>query len=263
MGNMLKWGGHLFIVLTLSILTFTGGLAWLLALAGRRFTHLIRFGLWYAFFACLLLALTSGQSRFATQSASRVSATFLSGPALKSPLLYRLSNRDFVSPNLRGVAIDLAAHMQASFPVLTQTTTYTLDGNFPFVDGLPLLPHLSHDDGEKLDLALYWLDREGHYIQSAGKSPIGYWGYVAGRSSCAPKLLDLRWDMNWLQSLLPNYQLDKKRTRAALVWLSRDPRVKKILVEPHILTAINYRHPKIRFQGCNAARHDDHIHIQL
>ena len=31
--------------------------------------------------------------------------------------------------------------------------TLALDGGFPFLDGFPLLPRLSHDDGRKLDLA--------------------------------------------------------------------------------------------------------------
>lgn len=63
--------------------------------------------------------------------------------------------------------------------------------------------------------------------------------------------------------MLPQRTLDTARTREALLWLARDDRVKKILIEPHILERLNIQHPKIRFQGCRAARHDDHIHFQL
>jgi murein endopeptidase len=51
---------------------------------------------------------------------------------------------------------------------------------------------------------------------------------------------------------------------AALINLfTADPRVIKIFVEPPLATRFNLSDPKIRFQGCRAARHDDHIHIQL
>ncbi|MEM8591834.1 MAG: hypothetical protein AAGF13_04840 [Pseudomonadota bacterium] len=69
--------------------------------------------------------------------------------------------------------------------------------------------------------------------------------------------------MDWLQSLLPAYELDDARMREALLWLAKDTRVSKILVEPHITERLGIAHPKIRFQGCRAARHDDHIHFQL
>lgn len=62
---------------------------------------------------------------------------------------------------------------------------------------------------------------------------------------------------------LPDWQLDQPRMTTALNWLANDPRSWKILIEPHIPQSLNLSHPKIRFQGCRAARHDDHIHLQL
>lgn len=62
---------------------------------------------------------------------------------------------------------------------------------------------------------------------------------------------------------LPDWQLDRPRMTTALNWLANDPRSGKILIEPHIPQSLNLSHPKIRFQGCRAARHDDHIHLQL
>ena len=49
----------------------------------------------------------------------------------------------------------------------------------------------------------------------------------------------------------------------ALGHLSRDPRIGKIFLAPHLAAKFGSDAPKIRFQGCAAARHDDHIHIQL
>lgn len=53
------------------------------------------------------------------------------------------------------------------------------------------------------------------------------------------------------------------RMRFALDWLNRDPRVGKVLLEPHLKAQFAPGAGKIRFQGCHAARHDDHIHLQL
>lgn len=60
-----------------------------------------------------------------------------------------------------------------------------------------------------------------------------------------------------------DHALDLPRNRAVLEVLAGDPRVGKIFVEPHLVQTLGVSHPSIRFQGCRAARHDDHIHFQL
>ncbi|MBB3160132.1 hypothetical protein FHS25_000564 [Rhizobium laguerreae] len=39
--------------------------------------------------------------------------------------------------------------------------------------------------------------------------------------------------------------------------------LRKIFIEPHLKNALGIADSHIRFQGCRAARHDDHIHIQV
>jgi hypothetical protein len=183
------------------------------------------------------------------------------GDTLRSQsVLYRALNRHYVTPDLLTLTTDLATTHPGS-------VTLTLDAGFPFTN-LPLLPHLSHDDGEKLDLAVYWENQPGR-----SKSPIGYFGYASGPTDCPTRWADLRWDMALLNTALPNWPLDAARMKTALTFLANDPRTGQILIEPHIpaaLTlshpkpaALTLSHPKIRFQGCRAARHDDHIHMQL
>lgn len=36
-----------------------------------------------------------------------------------------------------------------------------LDTNFPFINKFPLLPHLSHSDGKKIDVSLIYKDEKG------------------------------------------------------------------------------------------------------
>jgi hypothetical protein len=60
--------------------------------------------------------------------------------------------------------------------------------------------------------------------------------------------------------------LDEARTRFALRWLAREgpgQGLGKVFVEPHLRERLGVSGDVIRFQGCAAARHDDHIHIQL
>ena len=136
------------------------------------------------------------------------------------------------------------------------SATRVLDANFPFFDGFPLLPHLSHDDGRKVDIAIWY---EGGPL----RSPIGYFTFEPGPTDCPARWLTLRWDLDWLQPLWPDLPLDAPRTAHAVEWIAADPRVEKLFLEPHLQSSMGLAHPKLRFQGCRAARHDDHIHLQL
>ena len=122
---------------------------------------------------------------------------------------------------------------------------------------------MSHDDGEKADLAFYYRDRAG-YLPGVTRSLIGYFAFEEGPTNCPVDTgLTLRWDMGWLQGLWPDYTLDPPRMRFALRWLGDEQRLGKIFIEPHLARRFDVSGPRIRFQGCRAARHDDHIHIQL
>ena len=136
-----------------------------------------------------------------------------------------------------------------------------LDAGFPFFDRFPLIPHLSHGDGRKVDLALV------HQNGKTSASPIGYWSYVQPRPGdpkpCEGREGWLRWNFEWLQPEIGDSPLDEEKTRSLLLILSSAPEVRRILIEPHLKHRLGLDHPKIRFQGCRAARHDDHIHVEF
>ena len=76
----------------------------------------------------------------------------------------------------------------------------------------------------------------------------------------------VRWDLTFLQGFFPDRPIEPDRTRAALAWLvSEGPRhgVERVFVEPHLVRRLAVASPLIGFQGCRAARHDDHIHFQV
>jgi hypothetical protein len=136
-----------------------------------------------------------------------------------------------------------------------------LDAGFPFFAWFPMFPHISHADGRKIDLALFYTGG------AASSSPIGYWGFVRPRDGdpqpCKGREGWLRWDMAWLQPLFQELPLDELGTRALLVRLAAAPAVRRILVEPHLRARLGLDHSKLRFQGCAAARHDDHVHVEF
>lgn len=100
----------------------------------------------------------------------------------------------------------LSADVARAYP---GTVTVFLDAGFPLLEGFPLLPHLSHDDGRKLDSAYYYATKAGTYLPGRTKSPIGYPAFEEPRpGDPAPCLgrgdrLTLWWSLNWLQ---PHFQ---------------------------------------------------------
>lgn len=247
---MLRIFMHILIILVLTVLTQVGGLAWGVALFFKR--RLISFAVAYV---ALLLAAIWIAPQFGRVALSCTE----DGPLQVQSWLYCALNRNYVSPELADDLQDAAAEMDRQYP---GTTTLVLDANFPFLNGFPLLPHLSHDDVEKADIAFYYAD-EGSYLSGATRSPMGYFAFEKGHSDCPDRWPTLRWDFNFLQPLWQGYSIDPQRMRSVLIVLSEDDRVSKIFVEPHLTQSLNVSHPKIRFQGCRAARHDDHIHFQL
>ena len=252
---MLRVLGHAGVVTLLTILTQLGGIAWLLALLLSR----LRAGTFLALFLLIYGGFWIG-ARTAASEIGRVAIPCIDpGPghvAALSPV-YCAMNRSYVTLETAAVAEGLAEHMETRFP---GTRTRVLDAGFPFLDGFPLLPHLSHDDGRKFDLALW-------YEGGGTRSPIGYFAFEQPRAG-DPQPCDtvgpLRWNFARLQPHFPAKPLDEARTAEALRWLSGNlPPDGKVFLEPHLVRRLGVEAPNVRFQGCRAARHDDHIHVQI
>lgn len=238
------------IIIFLTLLTQLGGLAWLFSCYFRR--RVLIFVIGY-------LALSVG-ALFVAPTFGREPVPCFSDDTFKmKSTLYCALNRQYVTPELMDVLKDFSTAMDREFP---QTKTLVLDANFPFISGFPLLPHLSHNDGRKVDLAFFYEDDSG-FLPGVTKSPIGYFAFEQGPTDCPESALTLRWDMAWLQGLWPDYHLEPRRMAVALNLLSVDERVGKVFIEPHLKSRFQADSSKIRFQGCRAARHDDHIHLQL
>ncbi|MEM6974383.1 MAG: hypothetical protein AAF577_16450 [Pseudomonadota bacterium] len=238
------------VILGLTILTQLGGIAWLMA----RFTR------WpLAVFVVSYAGLAIGAAQIASAFGRQALSCWDNGPLQVQSWFYCAANRVYVTAPLEDVLQDAAAAMDQRYP---GTITLVLDGSFPLIDGFPLLPHLSHDDGEKADLAFYYRDESG-YLPRVTRSPIGYFAFEAGPTACPDVWPTLRWDLDALQPVFPAHTLDEGRLKALMTILAADARVGRILLEPHLVARLGLTSANIRFQGCRAARHDDHIHLQL
>lgn len=177
------------------------------------------------------------------------------GALVPRSIVFCLAARNYVVPALRDDALAIAADVRAHEP---EASVAYLDAAFPF-RGLPILPHLSHGDARRLDLALAFEDGTG--------SPIGYFGYAPlspdERAACPERWLDLRWDLDFLQPLFGPPRLDAARTSRLVRAAVARPGIARVLLEPHVAEQLGIRSSKVRFQGCHAARHDDHMHIEL
>lgn len=185
-------------------------------------------------------------------------------------ILTVLLNRHYVRPKLKRLTEDVSKKMNQRYP---GKQLFYLDANFPFWNGFPLLPHLSHNDGRKIDLSFLYKNRQsGDFIHNR-LSFTGYGFCEAPQKSernqpdiCAKKGY---WQYSLLKQMVnndahPEVQFDEIRNKALLKILAKEKVTQKIFIEPHLknrLQLTNYR--KIRYHGCQAVRHDDHIHLQI
>lgn len=251
-------GGFIFLIYEFIHPSFTKKIK---SKGSRVFAKILFFGLLYAFFSILLVPPIA-------KYFGRVPLPFLleRNEYLKpAAMFYPLANRHYVKEELRDVIYEVAEDFCSSNKL--DNLTY-LDANFPFIEGYPLHPHLSHDDGEKLDISFVFKKNGKHLTKSP--SWLGY-GYVEGPKKGEEDKPSECGENNRNYNMLTKFvrqdadvEFDKNLNKALLRKLSAQKLVKKIFIEPHLKSRMRLNSDsKIKFQGCHSVRHDDHIHIQL
>ncbi|MGZ8559907.1 MAG: hypothetical protein ACXWWC_16310 [Chitinophagaceae bacterium] len=178
-------------------------------------------------------------------------------------------NRHYVRPELKLTTFEVAKQLNRKFP---GTVINYLDANFPFFNNFPLIPHLSHNDGKKLDLAFCYIDNKTGTPVNKTPSFIGYGiseeaekDEVNTASFCSEKGY---WQYSFLNKIISqgnknNFRFDSSRTKELVSLFSLQSKIGKLFIEPHLKSRLKLTGNKIRFHGCQAVRHDDHLHIQL
>lgn len=178
-------------------------------------------------------------------------------------------NRHYVKPELKEALLLAANKLHNQF---SSTVINYLDAGFPFLDGFPLLPHLSHNDGKKVDLAFRYKDAvSGNPVNGSPSA----WGYgvceepnaaeVSTATFCRMKGYKQYSAMKDFvsQADKKNYLFDEEQTRALIQNLVAIKTINTIFIEPHLKIRMDLDDKKIKFQGCHSVRHDDHIHVQI
>jgi len=174
-------------------------------------------------------------------------------------------NRNYVRPELNQLL-----HKTEKYLTDAPFKIKYLDASFPFIKGFPLLPHLSHNDGKKIDISFVYED--GHGMVDDKKSRSGYGVFVPIKQGeynqtkvCKSK--------GAFQYNYPKYltfgkinedlNFSEQGTRELIIALLKNRNLGKIFIEPHLKKRLNLTDSRVRNHGCRAVRHDDHIHVQL
>lgn len=177
-------------------------------------------------------------------------------------------NRNYVVPELEDFLKSVDNDLNSTEPLIE---IRYLDANFPFFKKFPLLPHLSHYDGKKIDLSFVYENKNGE-ITNLKKSRSGYGVFVNPESG---ELNQNQYCNNegYFQYDYPKHltfgevnkeiYFSEKGTKLLILSILKQNNLGKLFIEPNLKARMKLTDERIRFQGCRSVRHDDHIHLQL
>nr|MBK9653670.1 hypothetical protein [Bacteroidota bacterium] len=274
--KVIKTLAHFLLFCLLTLITQVGGIAYLVSFLTHEFINskTSKLGIQRALKVVVFLLIYSISSFVIVPPLAkifgRVPLPFTETNNLQPlNIITCLLNRNYVRSALKEAAFEAANKMNTVYP---GTIVNYLDANFPFYDGFPLFPHLSHSDGKKLDLSFCYTDTKTQESTNLCPSIIGYGiceeplpGEINTPNYCGQKGY---WQYSFLKKIIPqsnhkNFALDKTKTKDLVNAFATNSVIGKIFIEPHLKTRLKLTNEKIRFHGCQAVRHDDHIHVQL
>lgn len=258
-----KWVFNLLWIIVLTLLTQVGGILYVIVFFIYRRQLIKR---WLVFIGLYLIgtfilipyiAPIFGREKIKTSKTVKVHM-----------LLTSLTNRNYVVPEVNKVLSQVSIELKDKYPDLE---IHCLDANFPFINNFPLLPHLSHNDGKKLDLSLIYKNEEG-LITNDKPSVSGYGVFEVPKEEEYNQIAVCMSKGYWQYDMAKYMTLGKtntsitfseKGTGLLLKAILEQQSISKVFIEPHLRTRLGIAHIKLRYHGCQAVRHDDHIHIQV
>ncbi|MFK7808662.1 MAG: hypothetical protein AB8F74_12730 [Saprospiraceae bacterium] len=265
-----------FIAILLTVITQVGGVIYLALkpvnyfltrhLQGKK-KYLVKAFLYFGVYLIISLTIVPKLAlKYNRVPLPRISGTYKNIKPARN--FYWIANRNYVRKELFNAFTEIANNTSTSRP---GTVIYYLDANFPLFDYFPLLPHKSHNDGRRLDIS---------FLYTKGKEPInaapGVLGYghsevpqkeeVDYPKRCAEKGNKIYSALYQISRIFrkDKYQFDEKANRELLRTITSQKKVRKVFIEPHLKSRLKLSNEtKIRFHGCGAVRHDDHIHLEI
>ena len=264
--TILKLVLHFVFVIILTLSTQIGGLIYMLVLlvVKRKTPHfkIKRFGSFVVIYLGVNLLLIPnlapvfGREKIA-ESEHVVARTFMTN----------LMNRNYVRPELNASLQIIAKGLNKKHPGIKFVY---LDANFPFINKFPLLPHLSHNDGKKIDVSFIYSD-EGKVTNK--KPSISGYGFFEGPKPKEYNQIEKciekgKWQYDFTKyftfgTINSDLLFSERATKDLILEILKQPSTGKLFIEPHLKIRLKLKNQKIRYHGCQAVRHDDHIHFQL
>nr|WP_321406638.1 hypothetical protein [uncultured Carboxylicivirga sp.] len=177
-------------------------------------------------------------------------------------------NRNYVAVDMNKCISEISLELNKLNPDIKLRY---LDACFPFFDGFPLLPHLSHNDGKKIDFSLVYEDESGKIINKS-KSNSGY-GVFEDPKTNEYNQANVCLKQGYFKYDFPKYltlgqknadlHFSEKGTSDLMQVILLNKGIEKVFIEPHLKSRLGIIDSRVRFQGCKSVRHDDHIHIQI
>jgi hypothetical protein len=265
--KFLRYLSHILLILTFTIISQTGGIILLLVIIAthkiKKQRFLKRTATFVGVYLLFNLLITPIIAKQFGREKIKTNATIQS-----RMLLTDLLNRNYVKAELNQVLEKTTTEFNAKYPKIK---ILYLDANFPFMDNFPLLPHLSHDDGKKLDLCFIYETFDGKITNNKpSRTGYGIFAMPTSKESDTNERCQKKgyWQYDFTKYVTfgiknKDVRLATKPTRDLVLSLIKNSKIKKIFIEPHLKYRLKLNYEKMRFHGCQAVRHDDHIHIQL
>jgi hypothetical protein len=182
------------------------------------------------------------------------------GPLRPVSIGYCLTRRHYVTPVARTVLLAVANGVARDHP---GAVVLFMDASWP-KGTRPMPPHFSHGDGREVDLALFFATPTGKPL-TAPPTLNGYGAFEPPSHEAGRVCVGVAGPHHEPDpSASRSWRLDEARTSDLVRRLIADPHVRRVFIEPHLKTRLGLaREDKVRFAGCKAARHDDHIHVDF
>jgi hypothetical protein len=172
---------------------------------------------------------------------------------------YCRRQRQFVTPRVRATLLAASEAFAARHP--GRVVRY-MEASWPSGER-PMPPHLSHGDGREIDIVLFYEDRSGRPKRQPTAS--GYGGFEPPRRE-AERVCQGVASTHSFPDPPPTraWRLDEAASADPMRLLLADRRVRRIFIEPHLKGRLGFvADARVRFAGCQAARHDDHLHVDF
>ncbi len=258
---------HIIMIISLTLMSQVGGIVWLLSflmfqIFWRRSKFLIRLSGFIAIYSLFTyfvippLAAITGKVPLPRSS---------KGNLIAHHPLYHFLSRNYVTPQTKKILLETADRVQERNPELKLVY---LDSSFPFSKEMPLFPHISHSNGRKVDLTFVY--RKDGKVVHHGSSFTGYGNFEGPREdeynqirNCLERGNYL-YDYSKFAGFLPkDVSFDQENTKLIIEELLKNRQTRRLIIEPHLKKRMKINNDRVRFAGCWAVRHDDHIHYEL